>query len=84
MSDNYWITEYMSVLTNGKDTWDGPTVQFLDNNKVSTTRTWRISLERSLSAHAKKVHIFDGLHSDLLISLGQLCDYDCIAILDNN
>ena len=29
-------------------------------------------------------HIFDGLHSALLISLGQLCDDDCIAILYKN
>ena len=41
-------------------------------------------LARSLSDHAKKAHIFDGLHSASLISLVQLCDYDCIAILDKN
>ena len=28
--------------------------------------------------------MFDGLHSASLISLGQLCDDDCIAILDKN
>ena len=32
----------------------------------------------------KKAHVFDGLHSDLIISLGQLCDYYLIAILDHN
>ena len=41
-------------------------------------------LASSLSAHAKKSHIFDGLHSSSLISLGQLCDDDCVAILDKN
>ena len=32
----------------------------------------------------KKAHIFDGLHGASLISLIQLCDDDCVAILDNN
>ena len=32
----------------------------------------------------KKVHTFDGLHSASVIYLCQLCDSDCIAILDKN
>ena len=32
----------------------------------------------------KRHTFFDGLHSDLLISLGQLCDNDYIDILDKN
>ena len=32
----------------------------------------------------KKAHIFDGLHSDFIISLGKICDNDCTAILDKN
>ena len=32
----------------------------------------------------KKAQIFDGLHSDSLISLGQMCDDDCTTILYNN
>ena len=43
-----------------------------------------IPLAINLSAHAKKAHIFDGLHSASLISLDQLCDDDCVAILDKN
>ena len=32
----------------------------------------------------KKAHMFDVLPSASLISLGQMCDNDCIAILDKN
>ena len=32
----------------------------------------------------KKAHIFDGLHSASLISLGKLWDDDYISILENN
>ena len=47
-------------------------------------RIGNIPLASIISAHAKKTHIFDGLHIALLISLGQLCDDECVAILDNN
>ena len=74
----------MKALTKVKNTRDGPKFQLPNNDTMSTTRTGIIPLEISLSAHEKKVHIFDGLHSASLISLGKLCDYDCVAILDQN
>ena len=51
---------------------------------MSATRTGKTPLAISLSTHAKKTHIFDGLQSDSLISLCQLCDDDCVAILEMN
>ena len=51
---------------------------------MSAIRIGNIPLASILSAHAKKTHSFDGLHIALLISLGQLCDDECVAILDNN
>ena len=51
---------------------------------MSATRTKNIPLASSISAHAKRVHMFDGLHSASLISLGQLCDDYYVAILDHN
>ena len=83
-SNNYWRNEDMSVLNNVKDTRDGPTVQLPNNETVITTRTENIPLESSLRDHSKNSHIFDGLHIASFISLGQLCDNDCVAILDKN
>ena len=51
---------------------------------MSATRTWNTPLARILSADAKKAHIFDVLQSASLISLCQLCDVECITILNNN
>ena len=51
---------------------------------MSATQTVKIPLQKSLSQQATKSHIFDGLHSASIISLGQLCGDHCIAILDNN
>ena len=74
----------MLVLTNLKDTRDGPIFQLPNNATIDATKTGSIPLSRSLSTHAKKAHVFDGLQSASLISLGQLCDNGCIEKLDNN
>ena len=51
---------------------------------MGATIIGNIPLESSLRSHAKKAHIFYGLHSASLISLGQLYADDCVAILDHN
>ena len=40
-----------------------------------------VPLTKELSTQAKVGHIFDGLQSGSLISIGQLCNDDCIALL---
>ena len=72
------------ITTNLKDTCDGPTVQLPTNATTNKTKTGSIPLSVSLSTREKKSHVFDRLHSALLISLGQLCDDDCIDILGKN
>ena len=83
-SNNYWKTEDTSLIKNVKNTKDGTSVQLKNNETMSATRTGNTPLEISLRAHAKNAHIFNGLQSASLISLGQLCGDDCIAILDKN
>ena len=82
VSNNYWQTEDMTVLTNVKNTRDGPTVQLPNNKTMSTTRTGNTPIATNLFDNAKKAKIFDGLHSDSIIPWGRLCDDDCVAILD--
>ena len=53
-SNNYWRTEYMTVITNVKNIRDGPTFQFPNNETMSATRTGNTPLASSLSAHAKR------------------------------
>ena len=48
----------MLLLTNLKDTRDGPTFQLPNNATMNDTKTGRILLLRSLSTHAKKAHVF--------------------------
>ena len=51
---------------------------------MNMTNTRNISLSGNMILHIKKAQIFDGLHSDLIISLGQLCSNYCIAILNKD
>jgi hypothetical protein len=41
-----------------------------------------LPLHPSLSKEAKTAHVLDGVTNASLISIGQLCDDDCIAVLD--
>ena len=63
---------------------DGPTFQLPNNEMMSTTITGNTHRASISSAHAKRAHIFDDLHSASLMSLCQMCDYDCVAILEKN
>ena len=74
----------MLVLTNLKDTRDLPIVQLPKNATMNAKKTGGIPLSVNLSIHAKKAHVFYGLHSASLISLVQMCDNACVAILDKN
>jgi hypothetical protein len=59
----------------------GPLVQVVDGNSVSTHKRATIPLANELSTQAKQGHIFEHPRSGSLISIGQLCDDDCIALL---
>ena len=74
----------MLVLTNLKDTCDRPTFQLPNNATINVKKTGSIPLSGILCTHAKKAHVFYGLHSASLISSGQLYDGYCISILDKN
>ena len=84
VSNNYCCTEDMLLLTNLKDTRDVPTVQLPNNATMNEAKTDSIPMLVSLLIHAKKAHVFYGIHSTFLISLRQLCDDDFIAIFDKN
>ena len=78
------MNKYQLVLIYQKDTHNRHTVQLPSNVNINATKTGNIPLSQNLILHAKSSHIFDGLHNASFISLGHLCDDECIAILDKN
>jgi hypothetical protein len=65
---------------NLQHTHNGPSVQVANGDKIETTLRATIPLAPELSDQAKEGHIFHNLQSGSLISIGQLCDDDCVAL----
>ena len=56
------------------------TVLAADGNKMTSSHTAQIPLAPQLSPNASTGHILKGLTTGSLISIGKLCDDECIAI----
>ena len=61
-------------------TKSGPSVQVANGENIETTKRAIVPLATELSEEAKTGHIFNSLQSGSLISIGQLCDDDCVAL----
>ena len=57
-----------------------PQVTVANGDIISPTSKAQIQLSNELSTKAQQVVIFDNIQTESLISHGQLCDDDCIAI----
>jgi hypothetical protein len=81
-SSHYFKVNDISALTNVCTTPFGPHVMLPDSTTIQATQSGQLPLHRSLSTKATTAHILDGITNSSLISIGQLCDDDCIAVLD--
>jgi hypothetical protein len=63
-----------------KYTSTGPSVRVANGENIETSKHALVPLAKELSTKAKTGHIFDALKSGSLISIGQLCDDECIAL----
>ena len=59
----------------------GPSVLLPNNEMISSNEKGQIPLSSLLSKEAKTAQILPKLASSSLISLGQLCDDDCVIML---
>ena len=50
--------------------------------QIQATQAGYLPFHDKSSATATKTHVFPGIKSSSLISIGQLCDDDCTAVLD--
>jgi hypothetical protein len=61
-------------------TSSGPLVTVANGDTIRPTKCATLHLSSQLSQKAQTAHVFDDLHSGSLLSIGQLCDDDCIAL----
>ena len=66
--------------TDVKHTSTGPSVKVANGENIETSKRALVPLAKELSTKAKVGHIFNGLQSGSLISIGQLCGNDYVAL----
>ena len=78
---HYFRLQDADVLEN-KTNITGPTIKQPDNTDLTSEGTGTIPLSKHLSEEAQTAMIIPNLKSASLISIGQLCDDGCTAVMD--
>ena len=78
-SNHYWMIRDKSVLQNLLHQL-GPTVYLPNNDSITSNECGHLPIP-NLKSSSTKTHILPALQNSSLISLGQLCDDDCIVHL---
>ena len=79
-SNHYFQTEDKRVLSDIKPA-TGPDVHQPDSTVLITEATGIIPIDETLSSKVTKVMVLPQLKSASLISMGKLCDDDCLVVL---
>ena len=70
------------VLTYAQAVRSPSTVKLPDNTHLHQIAVGQLPLHPTLSPQAQQGHVLKGLNNSSLLSIGQLCDDDCIAVFD--
>ena len=79
-SGNYIKNSDKHVLDNLQSKL-GPQVTLPDSTTIQSTQTGHLPIP-GLSAPATTSHVFNDLHSSSLLSVGKMCDDDCLVVFD--
>ena len=81
-SKTYIKPQDKAILQNCQKVINGPKVLVPNGTNMRTIETGYLPLHKLLSTHAKNANILEGLSNALLLSIGKLCDDNCIAVFD--
>ena len=81
-SDMYWREEDKSILSNLTPN-NGPTVNLPDGTSIQSNEMGHLPIP-SLSPTASQCHVLPDLRSASLISVGKLCNDDCVVTFDKH
>ena len=76
---NYLEEKGIEYCTNIQHAF-GPNVKVANGNIISPNKQGILKISKELSNEAQHSFIFNDLKTGSLISIGQLCDDDCIAL----
>ena len=80
-ASKHYLTEEDSDLLSDITAYIGPKVVLPNNTEIGATKKGQLPLSEHLSEKAKEGTVLPQLTNSSLVSLGQLCDDDCIVIL---
>ena len=80
VSKTYLKSIDSTILKESNKITHGPQVLLQNGADLRIVQTGNIPIHHSLSSDAQKAHILKGLRNSSLLSIGQLCDDDCVAI----
>jgi hypothetical protein len=83
-SKHYWRMKDKHALSSLKAIQNGPQVQLPNKQTIQATDVGHLPFSTKLSEQATEAHVFKDLTNHSLISLGQLCDDACVAILEDH
>ena len=61
---------------------NGPTIHLPKDERITASKNGILPMDKTLSTRAKMVYVLPQITSSLLLSMGQLCKNDCIAIFN--
>ena len=76
----HYITEATLPICNNVENTEGPYVAVADGQVLAPTKKALLPLSKHLTSKARVAYSFNNLKSGTLISIGQLCDDECVAI----
>ena len=76
----YLVPSARKYCTDIQPTSTGPSIQIVNGANIEPLTRATIPLSNKRSQESQVGHIFNDLKSGSLISIGQLCTYDCVAI----
>ena len=77
---HYLHTSALTKFSHVAHTTSAPTVQVSNENIIKPDFSATLQLFRKLSSRAQSTHVFNIITTGSLISIGQLCDDNCVVI----
>ena len=81
-SKHYFAPRDKRTLWHIKKLTSSPNIHLPNNETIQATEIGKLHIHSSLTELASQVQILPQLKNSLLVSIGQLCDDNCIAIFD--
>ena len=79
-SKHFFKTTHLQFLRNVTKLNNGPIAYLPNNTQVQATYRGTLPIHNNISKEASEVLIFPHLQNESLLSIGQLCDDNCIVI----